>query len=104
MMFEELLFHPAVRGAKDGPALSWLIFLSLIRDDFPWVYEPGMDLYRALRAGKRVEIQKAHKNLLNVVRMTTHSKFLHRLIRGEDESAMFALRHLDEFVDRLVHQ
>jgi len=35
--------------------------------------------------------------------MTIHSKFFHRLMRGEDDSLMFAFRHLDEFIHRFLH-
>lgn len=104
MMLEELMFHPIFREGKDGQALSWLVFLSLVRDELPWLYEPGMELYRALRNGKRAEIKRARNNLQSVVRMTMNSKFLHRLARGDDESMMFAFRHLEDFVHRLLDE
>jgi hypothetical protein len=104
MMFEELMFHPIFRGQRDGQALSWLVTLSLLRDDVPWLYEPGMEFYRALRSGKRPEIKRAHANLLRVTEMTLHSKFFHRFLRSEDDSMMFLVRHLEEFIHRMLHE
>lgn len=63
-----------------------------------------MEFYRALRTGKRIEIKRAHRTLIDIVRLTTDSKFFHRLMRGDDENMMFAFRHLDEFVHRLLHE
>src|SRR5882724_1049643 len=40
-MIEELMFRPFFPNEKGGMAYSWLIVLSLLRDDFPWLYEPG---------------------------------------------------------------
>jgi hypothetical protein len=105
MMFEEMLFHPALgERSKDGRAISWLVVLSLLRDEVPWLYEPGMEFYRALRSGKRAEIKRASTALLKISEMTSHSKFFHRFLRDEDsEGMMFAIRHLDEFIHRFLH-
>lgn len=104
MMFEELMFSPMFEGRKDGGALSWLIIISLLRDEVPWLYEPGMEFYRAVRSGKRNEIRRAQKSLMQITEMTTHSKFFHRFMRGDGEDMMFMLRHLDEFIHRTLHE
>jgi hypothetical protein len=104
MMFEELIFHPEFSRRKDSRSVSWLVFLSLIRDEVPWIYEPGMELYRALRSGRRQEIQKARTNLMMILEMTMHSKFFHRFLEPRDDSIMFTLRHLDEFIPRLLRE
>jgi hypothetical protein len=101
-IFEEISFHPIFREMKEGPAVAWLILLSMLQDDVPWVYEPGMELYRALRNRKRNEIEKARRQLMVVVELTVRSELFHRLFRGEEKDSFFIFRHLDEFVSRIV--
>lgn len=105
MMLDELMFHPMVGGGKDGRVLSWLVILSLLRDEVPWLYEPGMEFYRALKSGKRADIKKSHMNLVRITEMTSHSKFFHRFMRNEGgDDMMFFVRHLDEFIHRLLDE
>jgi hypothetical protein len=55
-MFEELVMSsrymmPSSSSASD----SWLIFVSLLKDDCPWLYEKGMEIYRTVRSGRPLE-------------------------------------------------
>ena len=103
-MIEELLFGSLSRGNRDEVPVVWLIFLSLVRDDLPWLYEPGMELYRALLTGRRSEILKARERLLRVVELTRNSKLIYRIIRSDGEEPFFLLRHLSEFVHRVLDE
>jgi hypothetical protein len=103
-MLEDFMFSPLFRGERSGVAVTWLIFLSLVRDDIPWLYEPGMEFYRAIQAGKLTEVQRARENLLRIVDFTKNSKFLFRIMRNDGEEAHFLLRHLNEFVHRIFHE
>lgn len=103
IMLEELTFHPLFRGQKDGTAYSWLIILSLVRDDLPWLYEPGMEFYRALRSGKRGDILKTRDSLMRIVEITTNSKIFYRFLREDGEDVMFLVRHLDRFINRILN-
>jgi hypothetical protein len=102
MMFEELMFHPFFRGEKDAMACSWLIVISLSRDDVPWLYEPGMDFYRALQKRKPQEIQRARDFLVRLIKFTNNSKFMYRFLRENEKDSVFLMRRLDEFIDRFV--
>jgi hypothetical protein len=102
MMLEEFMHHPMFHENKDGRAMAWLMFLSVIRDDIPWLYEPGMEFYRALLGGKRAQIEAARKRLIAIAKVTTRSEFFHDLLRGDDKEASFTLRHLDEFMHRML--
>ncbi len=103
-MIEDLMFGPLFRGDRRGALVTWLIFLSLVRDDVPWLYEPGIEFYRAVRTGRRVEIQKAREDLLRIVDFTKNSKLLYRIMRVDGEETHFLLRHLDEFINRIFHE
>jgi hypothetical protein len=103
VMFDELMHHPAFRRTKDGQATAWLVFLSLIRDDLPWLYEPGMELYRAIRSGKAADIQKARENLIAISELSRRSEFLNEFTSdGDKELSYFLIRHLDEFMHRIT--
>jgi hypothetical protein len=104
MMFEDLLFSPGLHEFKGGASTAWLILISLLRDDFPWLYESGMELYRAMRAGNAREIERSKKQLLEIVNVTSRSPFFRELMAPEDKESFFFLRHLDEFVERLVSE
>ena len=102
-MLEELMFNPALRG-RGSKALNWLVFLSLIREDIPWLYEPGMEFYRAIQSRKRDDIRAAHESLLHILKFSQKSKMLYRFLRNEGEDVHFLLRHLDEFIERTLHE
>lgn len=102
MMFEELLFHPALRKAPHGAATAWLLFLSALKDDLPWLYEIGLELYRALRNGDLKSISEAKTEFILVMDFATHGPFFHEMMRPEDEEIFFMIRHLPEMVDRFI--
>jgi hypothetical protein len=104
MMFEELLFHPGLGEIKGGASTAWLILISLLRDDFPWLYESGMELYRALRSGSGREIERSRKQLIEILKVTSRGPLFHELMAPDDKESFFFLRHLDEFVDRVVSE
>jgi hypothetical protein len=104
MMFEELLFHPGLRKVKGGASTSWMIVISMLRDDFPWLYEPGMELYRALRTGHGRDIERSRRQLLDILNITSRGPLFHELMAPDDKESFFFLRHLDDFVERVVSE
>lgn len=102
MMFEELLFSSALGEARNGSAVAWLLFLSVLRDDLPWVYEIGLELYHALKSGDSEKIAEARKDLLLILEATLHGPFLHEVIRPEDEEVYFMVKHLPEMVEQFL--
>jgi hypothetical protein len=101
MMFEELLHHPMFRESPESGALPILMMFSAVRDDFPWLYELGVQLYRAIEADDAPAIERARKTLLNTLKMTRHGPF--EMIGGpEDEEAMMLLHELARGLDRFI--
>jgi TIR domain len=99
-MLDELLFHPKFRGKKGEAEVGWLVLISLLREDYPWLYEPGMEFYRALRSGEPSEIRKAEHQLTSIVELMRKSPIFLDLLRPEDEEVFYMLGHLDEFIHR----
>ncbi|GLQ94081.1 toll/interleukin-1 receptor domain-containing protein [Dyella acidisoli] len=104
MMFEELLFHPAFRGGRGEPAAAWLLFISAMREDFPWLYELGIELYRALRSGIEKDISEARHNLLAILEVTTHGPLFHEMYRPDEEELFFMAKHLPQMVERFLER
>lgn len=101
-MIEELLFHPRYRKLKEGPAISWLMIISMFRNDLPWVYELGLTVYQAFLGGKSSQIRSTSEQFLDVLKITNHSPFGQKLLRSENDELYFLLRELPEVLMRLV--
>ena len=102
MMFEELLFHPALAETRHGPATAWLLFISVLRDDLPWIYEIGLELYHALRNGDPKSISEARQELIVILEATLHGPFFHEIIRPDDEEVYFMIKRLPEMIQRFL--
>jgi hypothetical protein len=101
-MFDELLHS---RFTKGSDATAWLMFVSLMRDDAPWLYELGMDIYRALRARDNKKLNEALREFQNVVREVRHGHPMFMEMMGaDDEDSFMALRHLPMVADEFLHR
>jgi hypothetical protein len=43
--------------------MQWLIFIVVFRETLPWIYDLGMEFYRAMMSQKTLEIRRAQRNL-----------------------------------------
>jgi hypothetical protein len=103
MMFEELFHHPMFLDSPDQAGLPVLMMFSLLRDDYPWLYELGIQLYRAIDSGNPKAIERARRTVVNTIEMTQQGPFMHEMMGGpEDEEAMMALQHLVRSIDRYI--
>jgi hypothetical protein len=103
MMFEELFHHPMFRESPERAGLPVLLMFSLLRDDYPWLYELGIQLYHAIEAGNTKGIERARRTIEETIEMTHRVPFIHEMMGGpEDEDAMMALHHLVHTLDRFL--
>jgi hypothetical protein len=102
MMIEEMLSAMPGRNGSGGRAAGLLLVLSLLKDDAPWVYEPGMELYRAMVREDSVAFMRARKHFRMVLETARHGPWLHEMLRSEDEESFFLVRHLPEMLERFV--
>lgn len=100
-LFEDILFTSRFRPLEAGTAPSWLMFVSLLRDDFPWLNEAGLEVYRLFKAGK--DIKKAGKEFRELVEITFHSPLGDYLVQN-DKMLYSAYRHLPQIVEAFLHK
>jgi hypothetical protein len=105
MMIEELFHHPMFRESSDNAGLPLLMMFSLVREDFPWLYELGVQLYRAIEEGNPRAIERARKTIMMMVEMTDRGPFMREMVGGpENDEAMMMLHHLVHNVDRFIEE
>lgn len=90
------MHHQLFKGSQDV-GIPILITFSMLREDFPWLYEAGMQLYRALQNGNPIAIERSRKGLLTLMEAVHRDPFLRELTGApEDQEMMFV-------VDRALH-
>jgi len=104
MMFEEMLFHPRMMEGPGSSGLGWLVFVSMFRDEMPWFYELGMELYHALQDGKREGIINARDRIKMTFDLMMRGPMAEMFMGGESPDMHRMIRHmpdmLDHFLDR----
>lgn len=103
MMLEELLFHPAMRELPEAPATGWLMFLNAMREDMPWVYDLGMDVYHALRSQDLDRINESRRRFVAALHAAEHSRAMRHMFPDDDESRMM-IHHLPELVEHFLER
>ena len=71
-MFREL--HHMI-GARPGEPIGILMLASMLRDDAPWLYELGLEAYRAAKSGRREQARAAMKRFQRAAEFTLHGPF-----------------------------
>lgn len=101
-MLEHLLHHPAWRESLDDSGLPILIIFSMLRDDFPWLYELGAHLYRVIEDGNPRALERARKNVTSAIEVLARGPFIHEMGGPEDEEIMMFLHHFVHDIDRFI--
>lgn len=95
MMFEEMMH------LSEDPAdpVGILMAASIIREDAPWMYELAMEVYRAVKSGDAVEIEREMNRLEHFSEFTLRGPFMEEFGFGGKEMHMF----MREFPRMLQH-
>jgi hypothetical protein len=101
MRFHPMILHEITHMVGRGPGdpIGFLIVASMLRDEVPWLYELGMEAYRAARSGLSEEADKARLQFRKAVELLGHGPFpleelgtdpkmLHMLMRELEHSMM----------------
>lgn len=103
MMMEELLFHPMMVDDKmSSPGLGWLIFISMYRDDLPWFYELGMEVYRALESRDTERIIASARKMRHSVEFCMRGPIGEMFMDREDMRSIRVLRHFPDMIDHYL--
>jgi hypothetical protein len=97
--------HPAMlheishmMGGERGDPITILMFASLFRDELPWLYELGLDAYRAAKGGTAEDAIMARRRFQRAADMARRGPFLEEL--GIDPRFLhMALRELDDLIE-----
>jgi hypothetical protein len=96
MMFEDIV-HMGMKN--EDPSLSFLMMISFIKDDFPWIYEIGLETYRGLKSTKsKTEKRKLVESFERAFEMIRHPMMREFYGKSEDLH-MF----MNEFMHFLPH-
>ncbi|ASS48875.1 MAG: hypothetical protein CHH17_09065 [Candidatus Fluviicola riflensis] len=103
IMIEEIMHF----GMKSGDtSTSFLIMLSFFKDDYPWLYEIGLETYHGIKNSKSpMERKKLISNFERTFELTRHPMLRDFSEKNEDMDMFFhELRHsMEHFFDRLMN-
>jgi hypothetical protein len=92
-MIEEF-FH---MSKSDEPTFL-LTIIGLLREDMPWLYELGLELYRAIQSGSVTQIKKAGEAFHIALDFTARSPFAREL---HDKESFYFMREATEVLHPL---
>jgi hypothetical protein len=102
MMIEELMFNPMFEEKYDSPGLGWLIFISMFRDDLPWLYEVGLELYKALETHNPELIKLSARKVRACVDVCMHSPVGEFFMNPEDMRNIRVFRQLPDIMEHYL--
>jgi hypothetical protein len=100
MMEEVLMMARHGMGGRFDPASAWLMFISMFRDQCPWLYELGTEVYRALRAGHPKTARLAMRRIQDMVEVAMHGPLGEEMFPDREMFMMF--RHMPEIFDHFL--
>lgn len=100
MMVDEM--SHMISRRPDDP-IGILIIASIVRDDFPWLYELGVEAYRTAKNGNHEATHEALQAFRNAAEVTFHGPFAEELGPMTKESHVM-LRELPMIIDHYMHR
>lgn len=100
MMIEEM---GHMLGSKTGEPIEILLIASLFRDDAPWLYELGMELYQTAKSGTKKATLESLKVFQSVAELTMHGPFGEELGAFSKESRMI-MHELPFMIEHIIRR
>lgn len=97
-IFEDLISRSTKTGRGERAGVV-LLLASFAREDVPWLYELGINVYRALLTNDRATIEEARENLLSTWRVFMEGPW-RRGVLSDDEDAHALAGYLPGLIDR----
>lgn len=103
MMLEDMLH---ISEEESDPTLLLVIF-SLFRDEFPWMYDLGRELYEALRKRSPGRVREAMNTFRRVTDFSMRHPMMEELFMQSKEAHMMMHelpRIIERYVERYLHR
>jgi len=95
MMMMEMIHHPAFQEDTGGRAIGWLMIISTLKDDAPWLYELGLDIYHALQADDERGLESAVERFERTLSVIGRGPMAEMVVDGpEMDMAVHELGHM----------
>ncbi len=102
MMFDEMMMG----GLEGGPdPIGILIMCSSFRDDMPWLYELGLETYKAIQVGDERATERALERFRRIAKMTIRGPWMEEMGISLKEMDMFAMELpslIEHFKERMM--
>lgn len=102
MMLMEMMHHPAFEESPGGKAVAWLMVISAFKDDAPWLFELGLDVYHSLQRGDERLVVAAVENFETALTAIRRGPMKEFAIDSEVEMAVHELGRLAHLL--LIHK
>jgi hypothetical protein len=102
-------FHPMMFKEMEhmlgepGDPVTLLIAASTVRDEAPWLYEISMEVYRAVKSGNPITIQREMKRVERLADGLLHGPFVEEFGIGDKETYML-LREFPRMLHRVLER
>ncbi|HUL01029.1 MAG TPA: toll/interleukin-1 receptor domain-containing protein [Nitrospirota bacterium] len=104
MMIEDMLFNTMNEDKMAFPGLGWLIFVSLFRDDLPWFYELGMEVYHAIESQSADRVATSARRLRQAVDICMRGPIGEMFMGRDDMRGLRVLRHFPDMLDHFLNR
>jgi hypothetical protein len=105
MMFEELMHIGG--GEMEDSSISFLMMISFIKDEVPWIYEIGLETYRSLKTVKTKTEKKKLFERFELVLETIGHPMMREYYGKSEDMYMYSkdIRHfMRRYLERLLHE
>lgn len=88
---------------KDNDPIGILIIASVVREDFPWLYEIGIEAYRSAKTGDHSEFMESLRMFRKAADFTSRGPFIEEFELSSKEMRMVheLPRLIDHYIQRL---
>ncbi len=100
-------FHPMMvhelrhmLGEKPGDPIILLVLASFFREEMPWMYELGMEAYRAAKDGLPEEAAAARKRFIRASEALRHGPFMFEEFGFESKTMHMLMREIAHELER----
>ncbi|MBU1634166.1 toll/interleukin-1 receptor domain-containing protein [bacterium] len=100
MMIEEMIH---MIGGKSEDPIGILIISSLLKDDFPWLYEIGLETYRTVKTGDLEATERSLINYHRAVEFTLHGPMM-EMMGPPSKEIMMITRDLSMVVEHICQR